>query len=778
MAQKFTVPITVKQLTSTGSDAVTIYVDADTYARLKLEAGGRLVWGDGTSAGDTNLYRDSANVLKTDDTFKAPVLFIDDIEVDTTGATTDQVLKFNGTKFVPGTASTVGSIDDLSDVTITSASVNQVLQYNGTQWVNALSGATVTVSETAPASPTEGDLWFESDTAKTFIYYDSQWIEVGAQAPNGASALTTKGDILSRDSSTFARLAVGTNGYFLKADSSTATGLTWSAIPTINNLDDIGDVTITSASVGQVLKWNGTAWINDSDVSGSSVGALDDLSDTIITAPEEFQTLEYDGTNWVNAYASTVTYVRNAEATTLTTGTVVYLFGATGDHATVKRADKASDTTSSKTVGLIGANIAASQNGPVITRGYVDGIDLSVGYSSGDVLWLGSNGQFTKTKAVAPDHLVFVGVVVRATNNGIIYVATQNGYELDELHNVSATSPNSGDFLKYNGSLWVSDVIDLGTDTTGSYIATLSGTANQISVSGSGGESASVTIGLPSDVIISNDLTVTGNLTVNGTTTTLNTETLAIEDNIIVLNSNVSASPTLNAGIEVERGTSTNVQLRWNETTDKWQFTNDGSTYTDLGAGGAIISETAPASPTAGQVWFESDTAQTYVYYDSQWIEIGASPGIASVSESAPGSPTVGQLWFDSSAGATNIYYDSQWIEIGGGGATITVSDTAPTSPAVGQVWFNSSDGGTYVYYDSNWAEIGAVPPGTLNTVIDAKGDLLVGTANDTLARLATGTNDQVLTVDTSTATGLKWSTPTTYATTGKAIAMAIVFGG
>lgn len=156
----------------------------------------------------------------------------------------------------------------------------------------------------------------------------------------------------------------------------------------------------------------------------------------------------------------------------------------------------------------------------------------------------------------------------------------------------------------------------------------------------------------------------------------------------------------------------------------------------------------------------------------------GAALGLASVSESVPSSPSIGQLWFDSVSGATNIYYDSQWIEVGGGGTVVTVSDTAPASPALGQVWFNSSDGGTYVYYDSVWTEIGAVPPGTLNTGIDAKGDLLVGTANDTLARLATGTNDQVLTVDTSTATGLKWSTPTTYATTGKAIAMAIVFGG
>jgi hypothetical protein len=57
-------------------------------------------------------------------------------------------------------------------------------------------------------------------------------------------------------------LTAGSNGTFLKANSATATGLEWASIPAINTLDDVGDVTITSASSGQVLQWNGTAWIN------------------------------------------------------------------------------------------------------------------------------------------------------------------------------------------------------------------------------------------------------------------------------------------------------------------------------------------------------------------------------------------------------------------------------------------------------------------------------------------------------------------------------------
>ena len=77
-----------------------------------------------------------------------------------------------------------------------------------------------------------------------------------------------------------------------------------------------------------------------------------------------------------------------------------------------------------------------------------------------------------------------------------------------------------------------------------------------------------------------NNLTVDGDLTVNGTTTTLNTETITLDDNIIVLNNNKSGTPgSETAGIEVERGTGTNVQLRWNDGSDVWEITTDGTTY-------------------------------------------------------------------------------------------------------------------------------------------------------------------------------------------------------
>jgi hypothetical protein len=121
--------------------------------------------------------------------------------------------------------------------------------------------------------------------------------------------------------------------------------------------------------------------------------------------------------------------------------------------------------------------------------------------------------------------------------------------------------------------------VALGTDTTGNYVATITGTANEVEVSGSGSESANITIGLPDNVTIPGSLIVSGNLTVSGSTTFLNTETLTVEDNIVLLNSGVTGVPSTDSGLEVERGDSPNTSLIWNESTDSWSATNDGTNY-------------------------------------------------------------------------------------------------------------------------------------------------------------------------------------------------------
>jgi hypothetical protein len=115
------------------------------------------------------------------------------------------------------------------------------------------------------------------------------------------------------------------------------------------------------------------------------------------------------------------------------------------------------------------------------------------------------------------------------------------------------------------------DIVSVGTDTL-----TFAGTTNEIDTAVTNNQ---IQIGLVANPTISGNLIVSGNLTVSGTTTTVNTETINLADNIITLNSNETGTPSENAGIEVERGTATNVALRWNEGSDIWELTKDGTNY-------------------------------------------------------------------------------------------------------------------------------------------------------------------------------------------------------
>lgn len=161
------------------------------------------------------------------------------------------------------------------------------------------------------------------------------------------------------------------------------------------------------------------------------------------------------------------------------------------------------------------------------------------------------------------------GRLTSASNTAISILASQVS---DFQANTRAQISASGSELAYNSSTGVISFASAG-------VTSLTGTANEVEVSASNG---AVTIGLPSNVTIGQDLTVTGNLTVQGNTTTLNTETLAVEDNKVLLNSSVTGAPSTDAGLEIERGDSNNVELRWNETADKWQFSNDGTTYLNI----------------------------------------------------------------------------------------------------------------------------------------------------------------------------------------------------
>nr|BAR32817.1 hypothetical protein [uncultured Mediterranean phage uvMED] len=122
--------------------------------------------------------------------------------------------------------------------------------------------------------------------------------------------------------------------------------------------------------------------------------------------------------------------------------------------------------------------------------------------------------------------------------------------------------------------------VALGTDTTGNYVQTITGTANKITASGSGSESANITLSLPDDVQIADSLTVAGNLTVNGTLVSLDTTNLDIADNLFQLNAGLTGSPVNDSGMLINRGNQDNGIFMWDESVDKFTMgltTADGT---------------------------------------------------------------------------------------------------------------------------------------------------------------------------------------------------------
>lgn len=170
--------------------------------------------------------------------------------------------------------------------------------------------------------------------------------------------------------------------------------------------------------------------------------------------------------------------------------------------------------------------------------------------------------------------------------------------------------------------------VALGTDTTGDYVAGIGGTTNQITVTSSGGEGSTPTLSLPSAVIlpgslqITSDLIVGGNLTVNGTTTTVNSNTVNIGDNTIVLNADETGTPSQDAGIEIERGTSTNVSWLWDETNDRWTAGTQ-SIYAGGGFTGNLIGDVTGTASNA-------TTAVTITGLTSSVTELNYVDGVTS----------------------------------------------------------------------------------------------------------------------------------------------------
>ena len=220
---------------------------------------------------------------------------------------------------------------------------------------------------------------------------------------------------------------------------------------------------VTDWGVGDWAIYNGTAWqkidqsetlqsitSTDGSVTVTTTGSTADLSVAVAAST-----------------TNVVCLVRNTTGATLTKGTAVYISGATGQNPTVTKAQANNDTNSAQTLGLMSADLANNSNGYVTIIGLITNINTSA-YTDGEQLYLSPTtaGALTATKSYAPNHLVYVAIVEHAhPTQGKLFVKVQNGYEMDELHNVSAQSPSNGQVLIYNEStsLWEKHTLTDGT---------------------------------------------------------------------------------------------------------------------------------------------------------------------------------------------------------------------------------------------------------------------------------------------------------------------------
>jgi hypothetical protein len=251
------------------------------------------------------------------------------------------------------------------------------------------------------------------------------------------------------------------------------------------------------------------------------------------------------------------------------------------------------------------------------------------------------------------------------------------------------------------------DTVSKANGGTFSSNVTVSGllTADNISTGGYIRGPSSLTIDPATHGDNTGTVVIAGDLTVNGTTTQVNSNEVNIGDNILKLNSDEAGTPSQNAGIEVERGTGTNVVLRWNETTDKWQFTNDGSSYEDIGAGISVQEEGSALSTAATTLNFVGSNVTATGSGATKTITIGGGDVVADTTPQLGGDLDVNGQKIVSTATNQNIVLEPNgtgkvYIKNDSTVSTLIVESTidgTETAPDI-DLYKNSASPATYDY--------------------------------------------------------------------------------
>lgn len=427
-------------------------------------------------------------------------------DVTITSATTGEVLRYNGSQWVDaqlgysdlsGLPTLVTNLNGLSDVTITAAATGEVLRYNGSQWIDAQLGYSDLSGAPSNVSFFNNDAGYLTDVVLDLTPQLGGNLDVNGKyivstsngnvsiAPDGTGLLEVRGN--SNDGAIRLNCTANTHGVTIKSPPHAAAATYTLVLPTsaglvdqvlrtdgagnlswvaqggggAANLDDLGDVTITAPSTGEVLRYNGSQWVDAqlsyADLSGVPTALsqfsndtgfisditsepLGDLSNVVLTSPVNGNVLSYNGTNWINTAAPPADISGSS-------------IGQLNDV----------DTTTSPPVngeGLIWNSTSGNWEPGTVSAGPVALDDLTdvviTAAVAGEVL------RFNGTSWVDAvlDYSDLTGAPSLAT------VATSGDYDdlinrpaipsvINDLGDVVITSPASGQILEYNGTSWV-----------------------------------------------------------------------------------------------------------------------------------------------------------------------------------------------------------------------------------------------------------------------------------------------------------------------------------